>query len=162
MSMRFESLVFLLIFSIGLAACDDDLEVHDPAEHACEHAELEGERLTAAANRDATAPPVELGEPATIALPDGASGWVRFEVDHPGGILAFARDANVLTAFYLGDDEEELISAGPNEACSEDLREHFHLTVEEAGSFYLRLGPTATNEGWLLLTDAAGHGGDHD
>ena len=161
-TIRHSALCFALTLFPLLNGSDDDPELEDPAEHACEHVDIDGERVTAGETRDDTAAEIHVGEPYTVTLPDGAVGWIRLVVTDPGGRLAFTRDANVLTGLFHGDEEETLTSAGANMHCADDLAEHFDLHLHEAGTFYLRLGPTASNEAWLLLTEAEGHTHDHD
>jgi len=144
-------------------ACGDndpkpDAEHEDPAEHACEHTGESGDAVSAGAERDASAPEIELGDdPYTVALRDGEPGYVRIEVDEDTPVLLFASAANVVTSLYHEDEEEEIDGAGANEFCDDDIPEHFDLDLHEPGTYYLQLGPSALDEVWILVTEAEGH-----
>lgn len=135
----------------------------DPAELACEETAEEGTSLEAGSARDDSAPEIELGgEPYTVTVSDTAPTYVRVEIaDHAVALLLVdAEDA--VTALYHGDEEEELVSGGPVEACADDIPEHFDIDFHEAGTYYIELSPSAAGTVWLLLSDAAGHGHGHD
>ncbi|MFW5926281.1 MAG: hypothetical protein ACOCV4_08955 [Myxococcota bacterium] len=148
---------------LALPACGDgaEMEEHeeDPAEHACEEAAEAGAPLTAGADM-AGAPTVQIGdEPYLVQLPAGSSGFVKLETDAPGEeVILFFQTTDVLAEVYDAAGEPLGIpSAGPNAQCPEDLPEHFDVDLTEAGTYFLELGPTATDEAWLLVSDAAGH-----
>ena len=147
------------------AGCGDDSEPdeheeheHDPAEHACEHASEEGTEVAGGAERDESAPRLELGEePYTIALDETEPRWVRLEVeDHTTAIL-LTNAEDVVTGLYHEDEEESLDSAGANTYCEEEIPEHFDLDLHEAGTYYLRLGPSALADAWIVIMEAEGH-----
>lgn len=156
--------VFSMLALLPLLACGDDgpeteAEHEDPAEHACEHAGEEGERLRASSERDDSAPEIALGdEPFTIELTGDEPGYVRVEVDEDTPVLLFASAENVVTGLFHEDQEEAIDAAGPNEFCEDDIPEHFDLDLHEPGTYYLQLGPSVLDEAWILLTEAEGHG----
>lgn len=142
----------------ALPGCDDGEETEDPEVHACEQVEAATTALEASATRDDTAPEVEIsGAPYLIALPVGAPGYVRVEISGDTAALAFTLDTDVLVNLYHGDTEEGVTPAGANEACADDLEEHFDLDFHVAGTYYLELGPTASDSAWVLLMSAEGH-----
>lgn len=159
--MTFSTRTTFLLFAMLTACGDDESEPNageDPAEHACEHVTEEATELTAGEARDETAPRVELGEePYSIALDDSEPRYVRFEIDEHAEAILFASAEDVVTGLYHEDDEESLESAGANEHCEDEIPEHFDLDLHEAGTYYLRLGPSALADVWVMLTEAGGH-----
>jgi hypothetical protein len=146
--------------ALTLAACggDDDPPAEDPEMHACEEASTAGSAITASAVRDDTAPVVEIAEtPFMAELPDGAAGYVRLDIAGDTAALLFTQETGVLAGLFHEDAEETLGEGEPNELCPEDLPEHFDVDFHEAGTWYLELGPTGTNQAWFLLTTAEGH-----
>jgi hypothetical protein len=168
------------ILTFAVAACGDDHDHHDSDDHdhdhdgaagagggddpavlACAERDEAGESLTASSAPDESAPALEIdGEPRTVALPDGEAGYVRVEIGEDTFALLLLEAENVVTGLYHGDEEEELISAGPVDPCADDIPEHFDVDFHEAGTYYVRLGPSALPEVWLVLADGAGHGDD--
>jgi hypothetical protein len=166
---------WLPALALMLGACgDDDHDGHDhdgaagagseedPAALACEERDEAGDAITAATARDDSAPEIAIdGEPRTVTLPDGEAGYVRVEIEEDTLALLLLQAENVVTGLYHGDEEEELVSAAAVDACAQDIPEHFDVDFHEAGTYYLRLGPSALPEVWLLLADAEGHA-DHE
>lgn len=153
---------FALLALATLLACgDDDLASEakeDPAEHACEQTDEAGDRVSAGADRDDSAPRIELGdEPVTVELAGDEPRYLRVEVDEDTPVLLFASAENVVTGLFHGDEEEEIDAAGPNELCEQDIPEHFDLDLHEPGTYYLQLGPSALDKVWILLVGAEGH-----
>jgi hypothetical protein len=147
-----------------LVACgDDDGDAHshgdqDPAEHACEHAMESGTELEGSAERDDSAPRIELGdEPYTITLAQDAARYVRLEIEEDTAVILFANEEDVVTGLYHEDEEESLVSAGANDHCEDEIPEHFDLDLQEAGTYYLALGPSTLSEAWIMVTEAEGH-----
>ena len=140
-----------------LFGCASEEAVEDPEAHACEHVTEAGTAVTAAADT-ASAPGISVGEePYTVALVDGAAGYVSIEISEDTPALLFLGTAGVASNLWHGDEEEGLPEGAPSEACADDIPEHFDLDFHEAGTYYLELGPAAVTDVWLLLTSAEGH-----
>ncbi len=145
----------ILVLTSLLLACAAEEESIE--EHACEHATEAGGALTAGATRE-DAPELPLdGEPYTVTLVDGASGFLAVPVTGDTAALLFAGTADVVTGFYEGDTAVTLPEAAPIEDCADDIPAHYDLDFHEAGTWYLEVGPAAVSEVWLLLGEGA-HG----
>lgn len=145
---------------VWAAGCGTEEEAEDPAAHACEQVAEAASELTASMSPDETAPELGMdGEPVRIALPPASAGYVRVVTDAPEelGILFFDR-TEVLGAILHEGGSLPLTSAGANGFCPDEIPEHFDVDFEEAGTYFLELGPTATDEVWMILSDAGGHG----
>jgi hypothetical protein len=157
-----------MALSLALGAgcgSDDEHEHHedDPAVLACDETSEEGTSATASTTRDDSAPELELdGEPYAITVSDSEPTFVRIEIAEDTAALLLVDTEDAVSALYHEDEEEELVSAGPVDACADDLVEHFDVDFHEAGTYYLELSPSAAGTLWLLLRDAAGHGHEHD
>lgn len=156
--------VLALAFAVAIAAgcgSGDEHGAGDPAELACDETTEAGTSIEAATTRDDAAPELELGgEPYTVALSETEPTYVRVEIAEDAAALLLLDTEDVVTALYHGDEEEELVAAGPVERCEEDIPEHFDVDFHESGTYYLELAPSAADTVWLLLLDAAGHGHD--
>lgn len=155
--------LWLGLCGLALPACGDGGEMEeneeDPAEHACEEAAEAGAAFSAGADMSG-APPVQIGDaPYLVQLPAGSSGFVKIETDAPGEeVILFFQATDVLAEVYdMAGEPLGVPSAGPNALCPADLPEHFDVALAEAGTYFLELGPTGTDEAWLLVSDAAGH-----
>lgn len=145
---------------VWAAACGTEEEAEDPAVHACEQVAEAAAELTASASPDDTAPELAFdGEPVRVALPAGMAGYVRVVTDAPEelGILFFDR-TEVLNGIVHEGASLPATSAGANAFCPDEIPEHFDVDFEEPGTYFLELGPTATDEVWMILSDAGGHG----
>lgn len=146
---------------LTLAACGgDDHDDADPAMLACDEVGETPANVTAASARDASAPQISFtGEPVQVALPAGASGFVRVVTDEPEelGILLFDQ-TDALAAIWHDDVSMAPVSAGEDPFCPDEIPEHFDVDFEEAGTYYLELGPASTDSVWMILSGAAGHG----
>ena len=148
--------------ALSFAACggDDHADDPDPAMLACDEVGETPTDVTAASARDATAPEIAFsGEPVQVALPSGASGFVRVVTDEPEelGILLFDQ-TDALAAIWHEDASTMPVSAGEDPFCPDEIPEHFDVDFEEPGTYYLELGPTSTDSVWMILSGAAGHG----
>lgn len=148
-----------MAIALVVSSCGDD---HDPDEHsdpsafACETIEKSAPSLTATTERQ-DAPTLAVGAHARVTLPAGEASFVR--LDSSGELLLFADVANVVTALFAGDDPSNVLPAGsPNEDCPAVITDHFDLDLSGAGPWYVRLGPAAVPEIWLMLVSAEGHG----
>jgi hypothetical protein len=147
---------------IGLLAggCGGGGGEEDPAEHACEHVGMAGTAITASAMRDASAPMIAFtGDPYTVTLPTGATGFVRVVTTEPetAGIMLFDA-ADVLAGIQTqGGMALTITSAGADEFCPTDIPEHFDIDFETVDTFFVELGPTASNRTWLILASGEGH-----
>jgi hypothetical protein len=128
----------------------------DPGEHACEHVSEVGAAVTAAPERD-SAPELSLSEePYTIAMPtDGTTGFVK--LSGSAHALVFAQEVGEVTGLYQADETDSILPEGsPNEFCPDQITEHFHLDLAEAGEYALEL-TSAADTVWLILIGAEGH-----
>lgn len=165
MNARHRALVALaawtLTLTLTLAGCGDDHDDEpDPAMLACDELGESPREVTAADAREATAPQIAFdGEPVRVSLPAGAAGYVRVVTDEPEelGILLFDQ-TDALAAIWFEDTSMAPISAGENPFCPDEIREHFDVDFEEQGTYYLELGPTASDSVWMILSGAEGHG----
>jgi hypothetical protein len=132
----------ILVATLALA-CNPEEEEEDPAEQACEHAAEAGTAVTAAATReeDASAA-LEPGEdPVTVTLVEGAEGWLSITSEEDQAGILFAATADVVTALYLDDSENDVLAeAAANASCADDIPEHWDLD-RESGTWHLKLGP---------------------
>lgn len=144
---------------MGCGSEDDEEEGRpDPAELACEEIDEVGETIEAPTTRDDRAPEIELsGEPQTVTLSETEPTYVRIEIAEDTAAILLLGTEDAVAGLYHGDEEEELVSAGPVEHCAEDIPEHFDVDFHEAGTYYLELAPSAASTLWLLLSEAAGH-----
>jgi hypothetical protein len=142
---------------------DDEASLPDPAELACEETDEAGSEVTAATERDETAPEVEIGgEPYTVALSADEPTYLRVEVTEDTAAILLLGTEDAVTALYHEQEEEELSSAGPDEFCADEIPEHFDVDLHEPGTYFIELAPSAQPEVWLLLLNAEGHGHDHE
>jgi hypothetical protein len=155
----------LVTFALTSAGCSDakDAEApeEDPGEHACEHRNEPGTTLEASSSSD-DAPLLEVSEePYSVTLPEAATdgtfdGYVR--LSGPGDSLLFAGTDDVVSELRFGTDgPDELPEAAPNEFCPEEIPAHFDLELSESGDYFLRLGPSAESELFLVHLSAEGH-----
>ncbi len=136
---------------ISLLGCNV-MEPEDLGEHACEHVDLTGTEIVAALSRDLDdSAKVEIsGEPYTVALPDGAPGYVRIELLEAIDAVLFVGASGVVGSLTECDCPEPLPEPSPNGYCSEDIPEHYHLHLDP-GTWHLELSSADLDEVWLML-----------
>jgi hypothetical protein len=155
----------LVVLAFTLAGCSDAKEAEtaaeDPSEHACEHRDETGTQLEASNILD-DAPLLDVSEePYSVTLPEATTdgtfeGYLR--LSGPGDSLLFAGTEDVVSALRFGmDGADELPEAAPNETCPERIPAHFDLELSESGDYFLRLGPSAESELFLVHLSAEGH-----
>jgi hypothetical protein len=155
----------LVVLALSLAGCSDAKEAEaaaeDPSEHACEHRDETGTQLEASSILD-DAPLLEVSEePYSVTLPEAATdgtfeGYLR--LSGPADSLLFAGTEDVVSELRFGmDGPDELPEAAPNQACPERIPAHFDLELSESGDYFLRLGPSAESELFLVHLSAEGH-----
>lgn len=156
------ALFSLLAMLSGCHAHDDG----DVALEACDERAEAGTPITAATDATADAPEVVIGdEPYLVTIPDGSTtGYLRLEIEAPETFaIIFAGDADVVTGLYRLEDGTPatypLTSAGALDACPDDLKEHFDVDFETAGTYLIEL--TSVQPAWLFLSDGAGHADEH-
>ena len=71
--------------------------------------------------------------------------------------LLFLGTADVASDLYQDGTSVGLPTGAPNDACPEDIPEHFDLDFHTAGNWVIALGPSAVSEIWLALVDAGAH-----
>lgn len=142
---------------LSLLACSGGpTEDENPEDHACEVRGDAGTALAAVAD-PASAPALALGEvPATVTLVADATGYVAVEVSEEEPALLFAGTADVVTELWHDGMELTLPAASPNEACPDEIPEHFDLDLAP-GTWNIGLGPAGVADVWLLLISAEGH-----
>lgn len=153
-----------LAFALSAVGCggDDTQALPDPAELACAEVDEAGSPITASLERDETAPEIEVGaEPYAVTLSPDASTYVRIVVDADTPAILLLGAADVVTALYHEQEEEELTSAGADEFCADEIPEHFDVDLHQAGTWFVELAPSAVDEVWLLLSAAEGHAHAH-
>jgi hypothetical protein len=135
----------------------------DPAMVACDEASDEAVVVDAVEDRTAAAPEVPFdGPPHRVRLPAGAAGYVRVVTTDPETpAILFLGAPDVVAGLYFGDGELALVSAGANRFCEDTIPEHFDADLEEPGTYYVALGPTADDTAWILLRHGDGHGDTH-
>jgi hypothetical protein len=133
------------------------MEPEPIAVHACEHVEVEGTAIEAAATPDeAGSASITIStEPYTVGLPTGANGFVRIVAEEGAEAVLFVGEAGVVQALTFCDYEVELPEPAPNGMCSEDIPEHYHVHLW-SGIWHLELGPASGDALWLLLMPHAG------
>jgi hypothetical protein len=159
MRMELCGITALAVASVLVGCGDDDGDVPDPTAAACDEIDEAGDRIEAATARDDDAPRIELGgEPFTVALSDVEPTYVRIDIAEESAAVLLLGAEDAVSALYHGDEEEELVPAGPVEHCADDIPEHFDVDFHEAGTYFLELAPSAASTLWLVLADATGHG----
>lgn len=163
--------LLLLLPVLGLVACGDAAEEtggdtaagYDPAAHACEHVSEAGTAVQAADTlEDDASAVIEVGEePWSISVSAGGATYVQFEVDEPLEALLFLDTEDVLQTVYHGSDEHAPATPSAVEDCPDDLPEHYHLDLHEAGTWHLEFGPSAAEAIWVMLLTAEGHEEHH-
>jgi hypothetical protein len=157
-----KGIVIILAAVAVLAGCNV-MEPESIAEHACEHVDVEGTAVEAAASMDdALSASIEISmEPYLVTLPPGAGGYVRIVVEEDSTAVLFVGTEGVVQSLSFCDYEVELADPAPNGLCSEEIPEHYHLHLS-SGIWHLELGPTAGDAVWLMLVPFAGaHDHEH-
>ncbi len=158
--MRTRTAALLSILLMTACSSDDTTEPatgSDPAALACSKVAEPGAAITAGADR-ASAPVVSPGgAPVTVTLSSSTEGYLR--IDGPHDLLLFSKLGGVVTGLFRDQETTDVLpQKSPNGDCPADIVEHYDLELETAGPWYVRVGPSAVDTAWLMLTEASGHG----
>ena len=154
------------VLSFGCGESDDSSGSggqggQDPAAEACKVVADQGTSVAAAKARDQAPALVHQGDPYTVDLVSGAAGYVKI----PGGedSLIFVKSKGVVSGLFQGlnGTTDLLVAPTPNEDCPQAIPQHWDLELAgKTGDYYLKLGPAAISQFWLVFTEAASHGHD--
>lgn len=138
----------------SLSCGDEDPEEVSIDEEACELIAGSPTAITAALDQN-SAPALATGEHVyQLTLDTAMKTYFKVEAAEPGDFAMFLSLDNVASGkYYLGAAEKSLAAGEANENCAAAIPDHYHLELEEAGTYVIELNPSAAKVNVVIHPD---------
>lgn len=151
----------LLALALGLGACGSDETTEEDIDvEACTLIQAAPVAITASTDR-ASARAITPGETAyAVKTSTAANTYLSIEVDEGLDAVFFLDTDGVATGKYFFEGAERTLAAGTaNENCAAEIPDHYHLELDEVGTYHLELGPSVVDVVIVVHPDSGPH--DH-
>lgn len=152
--MKNKTAILATIIFGGFACGEEEPKEPSIDEEACALIAKTPTVITANADR-AAAPALATGENVyQITLDTAMKTYVQVVAAEPGDFAMFLSLDNVASGkYFLGAAEKTLAGGEPNENCAAAIPDHYHLELEEAGTYAIELNPSAAKVNVVIHPD---------